>query len=83
MISEGNDSDSEDWSNDAENTTLIIEINYILKYIKIENHFKYFPTLFFFYCMFDEINAGLMSITLFSKNKNSNVQTFVHACIFF
>ncbi len=27
------------WSNDAENTASIIEINYILKYIKIENLF--------------------------------------------
>ncbi len=67
MISEGND--SEDWSNDAENTTLIIEINYILKYIKIENHFKYFPTLFFFLyvwwnkCRLDEHN------TFFKKQK--------------
>ncbi len=29
---------TEDWSNDAENTALITEINYILKYIKIEKH---------------------------------------------
>ncbi len=29
--------DTEDWSNDAENTALITEINYSLKYIKIEN----------------------------------------------
>ncbi len=29
------------WSNDAENTALIIEINHILKYIKKENtYFK-------------------------------------------
>ncbi len=27
--------DTEDWSNDAENSALITEINYILKYIKI------------------------------------------------
>ncbi len=40
MISEGS-SDTEDWSNDAENSALITEINYILKYIKIENiYFK-------------------------------------------
>ncbi len=40
MISEGS-RDSEDWSNDAGNSALITEINYILKYIKIENsHFK-------------------------------------------
>ncbi len=28
--------DTEDWSNDAENTALITEINYMLKYITIE-----------------------------------------------
>ncbi len=27
--------DTEDWSNDAENTDLITEINYILKYIPV------------------------------------------------
>ncbi len=32
--------DTEDWSNDTENTDLITEINYSLKYIKIEK--KYF-----------------------------------------
>ncbi len=36
MISEGS-CDTEDWSNDAENSALITEINYILKYIKIGN----------------------------------------------
>ncbi len=40
MISEGS-CDTEDWSNDAENSALITEINSILKYIKIENcYFK-------------------------------------------
>ncbi len=29
---------TEDWSNDAENTALITEVNYILKYIKIDKH---------------------------------------------
>ncbi len=37
MISEG--SCTEDWSNDAENTALITEINDILKYIKIDKHY--------------------------------------------
>ncbi len=32
--------DTEDWSNDAENTALITEINCILKYIKIRNQYK-------------------------------------------
>ncbi len=35
MISEG----SCDWSNDAENSALITEINYILKYIQIKQLF--------------------------------------------
>ncbi len=35
MISEGS-CDTEDWSNDAENSDLITEINSILKYIQIE-----------------------------------------------
>ncbi len=30
---------SKDWSNDAENTALITGINYILKYIQIENSY--------------------------------------------
>ncbi len=36
MISEGS-RDTEDWSNDAENSALITEINCILKYIQIES----------------------------------------------
>ncbi len=32
MISEGS-CDTEDWSNDAENSAFITEINYILQYI--------------------------------------------------
>ncbi len=38
MISEGS-CDTEDWSNDAENTALISEINYSLKYIQIGNNY--------------------------------------------
>ncbi len=40
MISEGS-CDTEDWSNDAENSALITGINYILKYITIENTIFY------------------------------------------
>ncbi len=41
MISEGS-CDTEDWSNDAENSALITEINYILTHIHIENiYFKF------------------------------------------
>ncbi len=36
MISEGS-CDTEDWSNDAENSALITDINYIFKYIHMEN----------------------------------------------
>ncbi len=35
--SEEGSCNSEDWSNDAENSALITEIHFILKYIKIEN----------------------------------------------
>ncbi len=38
MISEGS-CDTEDWSNDAENSSLITEINYIFKYILIKQLF--------------------------------------------
>ncbi len=38
MISEGS-CDPEDWSNDAENTDLITEINYSLTHIQIENSY--------------------------------------------
>ncbi len=38
MISEGS-CDTEDWSNDAENSALITEINYILLYIHMENSY--------------------------------------------
>ncbi len=36
MISEGS-RDTEDWSNDAGNSSVITRINYILQYIPIEN----------------------------------------------
>jgi len=39
MISEGS-CDTEDWSNDAENSAFITGINYILKYIHIENSYQ-------------------------------------------
>ncbi len=38
MISEGL-CDTEDWSNDADNVTLITANNYILQYIQIENRY--------------------------------------------
>ncbi len=50
----------------------ITEINYILKYIKMEKH--YFKLFFFcvFFCVSDQINAALMSIRdFFKKYKQS------------
>ncbi len=38
MISEGS-CDTDDWSNDAENSALITEINYILKCNQTENNY--------------------------------------------
>ncbi len=50
MISEES-CDSEDWSNDAENTDLITEINYIVLCIQVENSslklYKYFTIVIF------------------------------------
>ncbi len=60
MISEGS-CDTEDWSNDAENSALITEINYILKYIYIENSYsnsKNISQYYVFYCIFIQINAA-------------------------
>ncbi len=63
MISEGS-RDTEDWSNDD-------RINYILKYIQIENSYFKFINIsqYCFYFIFDQINAGLMNETyVFQKN---------------
>ncbi len=38
MTSEGS-CDTEDWSNDADNSALITEINYVLQYTRIENSY--------------------------------------------
>ncbi len=64
MISEGS-WDTEDWSNDPENSALITAINDILKYITIENSYfqlQYYFTILQFYCIFNQINAALVSI---------------------
>ncbi len=58
MISEGS-CDTEDWSNDAENTTLITEINYILKYIHIEN--SYFELS---YCLYNLGSDALIKMEM-------------------
>ncbi len=63
LISEG-PCDTEDWSNNAENSALITEINYILKYIQTENIYlncNIISQYYSFYCIFDQINAALLS----------------------
>ncbi len=74
MISEG----SCDWSNDAENEALIKGINYIFKYIQIENSYWNSKTnlqYHCFCCILDQINAGLVSRREFFK-KNLLVKNF-------
>ncbi len=65
---------SGDWSNDAENSDLITGINYILKYITIKTvilNCNNISQNYCFYCIFDQINADLVSISdLFQKHSN-------------
>ncbi len=53
-----------DWSNDAENSALITEINYILKYIQYSNRTVILNSKqivkYCIYCILDQINAGLV-----------------------
>ncbi len=55
--------------------------NYILKYIKTESHsFKIpiiFHIFFVFFCIFDQINAALMSMINFFKN---NIKMSMYVC---
>ncbi len=69
MISEGS-CDTENWSNDAENTALPSEkIHLILKYIKIEKSCNIISQYYCLHCIFDQINADLVSIRyLFQKH---------------
>ncbi len=60
IFSEGS-CDTEDWRNDAENTALITEINYILQYIHIKTFILNGKNISVFYCIFDQINAALIS----------------------
>ncbi len=69
MISEGS-CDTENWSNDAENTALPSEkIHLIFKCIKIEKSCNIISQYYCLYCIFDQINAALVSIRyLFKKH---------------
>ncbi len=83
MISEGS-RDTKDWSNDTENTAVITGMNYILKYIKIENgYFKleqYFTLLF--YCTFDQmqpvwaLETSLKSLTSYCTHSDFTTTFF-------
>ncbi len=70
MISEET-CDTEDWSDDAANSALIIAINYILQIItNIFFHRKLLfeiETIHNFYCIFDQINITLVSRRGFFK----------------
>ncbi len=77
MISEGS-CDSEDWSNDAENSAFITEINYILKHIQIENIYfktkKYFTILVILLYFWS--NKCSLGETSFKNTKSYQPQTF-------
>ncbi len=71
--------DTEDWSNDAENTALITEINYSSTYTHIEFFLFNIEIIFQnFYCIFDKINAALVSKRDFFEKilKSYQPQTF-------
>ncbi len=67
MISEGS-RDTEDWSN------ICCKFSFAVK-ITFENTLKensYFNTYYYFYCIFDHINAALVSIRdFFQKHKKT------------
>ncbi len=76
MISEGS-CDTEDWSNDAENSALITEINYILKYktsiLNCNNISQYYCLLNFWSNKYSH-DKTLKNI----KNLSKPFQTFEH-----
>ncbi len=70
--------DTEDWSNDAENTALITEINYILTDIHIEN--SYFKLLIIFHNF--TIFTVFLSIRVFFQKINIYIYFFFLSVIF-
>ncbi len=71
---------TEDWSNGCWKFSIAITgINYILKYIAIENsYFKLYTILqyYCFYCIFDQINAALESIRDFFQKHLFKIHQF-------
>ncbi len=54
---------SEDWSNDAENTNLITEINYIWKIYYNRSQLFQIALIFQIVTIFDQINAAILRLT--------------------
>ncbi len=88
MSSEGS-CDTEDWSNDAENSVLRHRNKLLLKKILNKKHLFYFwnntSQYYGFNCIFDQINAALVSIKelyIYIKKKNLTnhqlLNTFIH-----
>ncbi len=73
MISEGS-CDTEDWSNDAENTAAHhrnkLHFNRY-SHRKTNLNWKNISKLYCFYCIFDQINAALVSRRDFQKHKKN------------
>ncbi len=67
MISEGS-CDTEDWSNDAEYSALITEINYILTHNRIENSYFLIP-IFHYFSVFTVFKNKYINIFYLKKKK--------------
>ncbi len=66
MISEGS-RDTEDWSNDAENSDLHHKNKVWFKILLNTKLYFNVSQYYCFYCIFDQINSVLVSITDFFK----------------
>ncbi len=72
MISEGS-CDTEDWSNDSKNSALITAINYIFWQKIVILNCKNISQYYCFYCIFGQINAGLVSLRDFFQKKKKKI----------
>ncbi len=78
MISKGS-CDTKDWSNDYWKFSLAITwINYILKLKTVILNCNNISQYYCFYCIFNHINAALMSIRFFFP-KSFNVKSYQHS----
>ncbi len=82
MISEGS-CDTEDLNNDAENSDLITEMYYILN-IYLHSLFKSNISQYYcHYCIFDQINAVLVSIINSKGPEKTNSSVCIHCIVLF